>query len=200
MEKNQATFGKVKYGLHGQPLPNFFYRQGPDAPLKSTPTRLNDEGSVEAERPQTTIEWWKHSGRYKDKPKYISSRELNWKKKYWAKPDEHFLTELKAVDAPEDDFKKDRKLKLVKNQDVEGYWEKPTSKVINDRSNSQQKSSSVSKYQHSQKKNKERYSDLYSKKSAKAERNNANQTLSHEAYFCNLPMYSSFTKDKIFPP
>jgi hypothetical protein len=26
MEKNQVTFGKPKYGLHGNPLPNFYHK------------------------------------------------------------------------------------------------------------------------------------------------------------------------------
>ena len=33
MQKNQETFGKPKYGLHGKPLPNFFYKSNSDAKL-----------------------------------------------------------------------------------------------------------------------------------------------------------------------
>ena len=33
MEKNQSTFGKLKYGLHGKPLPNFFHKNASDAKL-----------------------------------------------------------------------------------------------------------------------------------------------------------------------
>ena len=43
MEKNQATFGIVKYGLHGQPLPNFFYKSGSDTKLKSNHFTIDEK-------------------------------------------------------------------------------------------------------------------------------------------------------------
>ena len=88
MEKNQATFGKLKYGLHGQPLPNFFYKSSSDAQLKSSQQAMQeDTRSNDAKQSQKTIEWWKKSDSYQQKPKHISNREFNQKKKYWAKPD-----------------------------------------------------------------------------------------------------------------
>ena len=113
MEKNQATFGKLKYGLHGQPLPNFFYKNRDDTNLKSSNNPIEgDVGAAEVIKPQTTIEWWKKTGNYKDKPTHTSTRELNVKKKYWAKPDVNYLTELKSEQPPLDDFKKGRIIKL----------------------------------------------------------------------------------------
>ena len=42
MEKNQSTFGKPKYGLHGKALPNFFYKSNSVARIKSLPTDGED--------------------------------------------------------------------------------------------------------------------------------------------------------------
>lgn len=61
-------------------------------------------------RPQTTIDWWKQADSYKHQPNYNSNRELNRKKKYWAKPDPYYTNEMKHEEAPLDDFKKDRKV------------------------------------------------------------------------------------------
>ena len=35
MEKNQAVFGKPKYGLHGKPLPNYYQKGSSEANYKS---------------------------------------------------------------------------------------------------------------------------------------------------------------------
>ena len=52
MEKNQATFGKLKYGLHGQPLPNFFYKNRDDTNLKSSNNPIEgDVGAAEVIKP-----------------------------------------------------------------------------------------------------------------------------------------------------
>ena len=51
MEKNQATFGKLKYGLHGKPLPNFFYKCSSDDRFTEVQQQMQQ---------QTTIEWWKN--------------------------------------------------------------------------------------------------------------------------------------------
>jgi len=46
MEKNQAVFGKPKYGLHGKALPNFFYKSNSDARLKSQPAHSGEDLSA----------------------------------------------------------------------------------------------------------------------------------------------------------
>lgn len=43
-----------------------------------------------------------------------------------------------------------------------------------------------------------RFSELYSKPSKKEEKAQEKNQKSHEAYFADMPLYSSFTKDKIF--
>ena len=47
MEKNQATFGKPKYGLHGKPLPNFFQNNASDAKLVSKTISGDGNGLLE---------------------------------------------------------------------------------------------------------------------------------------------------------
>ena len=65
-------------------------------------------------------------------PKYNSNRELNRNKKFWAKPDPYFLNEFRSDEAPIDDFKKDRKVKLKVSKAEDAKWEKPNSYPLPD--------------------------------------------------------------------
>ena len=94
MEKNQAVFGKPKYGLHGKALPNFFYKSNSDARLKSQPAHSGEDLSAVDVKPQTTVEWWKNQEGYDQTPRNISCRNLNRNKKYYAKPDKYYQNEL----------------------------------------------------------------------------------------------------------
>ena len=51
-------------------------------------------------------------------------------KKYWAKPDKLLDNELKAEEAPIDDFKVGRKIKLKNNLVKDLNWDKPNSKPV----------------------------------------------------------------------
>ena len=51
-------------------------------------------------------------------------------KKYWAKPDKLLDNEMKAEDAPIDDFKVGRKIKLKNNLVKDLNWDKPNSKPV----------------------------------------------------------------------
>ncbi len=99
--------------------------------VKSSPRDRTDALSVEV-RPQTTIDWWKQSGSYRNQPNHNSNRELNRKKKYWAKPDPYFLNEMRSEEASIDDFKKDRKVKIKPGKDEDLKWEKPNSYPLPD--------------------------------------------------------------------
>ena len=81
---------------------------------------------------QQTVSWWKNHESYCDQPNYASCRELNQQKKYFAKPDLHYLNELKAEDPPMDDFKKNRKMRLNRIGEEEKKWDKPNSKPLPD--------------------------------------------------------------------
>jgi len=92
--------------------------------------------------------------------------------KYYAKPDEKYLNEFKTEEAPLDDFKKGRKLIFDKsNKDVEGDWEKPTAKAVTESHDDTQIKELRAPRNYTKA---ERFSDKYSKKSIKAEKNNAN--------------------------
>ena len=67
---------------------------------------------------------------YREDPKYNSCRELNRKKKYWAKPDKIYNSELKTDQPPVDDFKDGRKITIRTDIDDHLLWEKPNSKPL----------------------------------------------------------------------
>lgn len=93
MEKNQATFGKPKYGLHGKALPNFYVKPSTIAGSASKSPTVTRDRSADAKQ-QETIPWWKNQDGYTEMPKNVSHRQLNREKKYWASPDKYYLSEL----------------------------------------------------------------------------------------------------------
>ena len=51
-------------------------------------------------------------------------------KKYYAKPDQIYLTDHKEESAPVDDFKANRQIKLKRGHPEDKNWDKPNSKPI----------------------------------------------------------------------
>lgn len=83
MDKNQETFGKPKYGLHGKPIPNFFYKSNSDARIalkKNPPKDLENIENYSTQKAggneQKTIEWYKNQEGFEPSPKYVSNREV----------------------------------------------------------------------------------------------------------------------------
>lgn len=114
---------------------------------------------------QRTIEWWKSQAGYEPSPKYVSNREIRQAKKYWAKPDKYYLSELKAEEPELDDFKKGRVLSIGKKND-ESKWEKPNSKPVADNVNYLREEPIVPKRRSHKS---ARFSDVYARPNKKAQ-------------------------------
>ena len=80
VEYNIKTFGNVAIGIHGKELPKFALSRN----LK---------------------EYWTINDSYNPIPKVSSNLTLNQNKKYWAKPDEMFLSSVRDDQGPKDPFK-----------------------------------------------------------------------------------------------
>ena len=192
MEKNQSTFGKPKYGLHGKALPNFFYKSNSVARIKSLPVDSEDAFASVVndikQSQQTTVEWWKTNPGYQEKPRNVSCQQLNRQKKYWAKPDNLYLNAFKTEEAPIDDFKKSRQIKLNPGKDDELHWDKPNSFPLPDDLDALSHKVTNSQYKNNAVPKTDRFSEKYAFKNTKEQV----QGHSHEAYFANKPVYSSF--------
>lgn len=82
LDYNMKTFGKVSIGVHGKELPRY----------------SDDEGMKE---------WWKLQKGYQENPHYQSAKQMHQDKKYWAKNDELYLSDIRhpSEPAPQDPFK-----------------------------------------------------------------------------------------------
>ena len=165
MEKNQATFGKPKYGLHGKALPNFFHKSNSAARLK--PASTEDGLAIDC-KPQTTVDWWKNDGSYKQTPTHVSHRELRHRQKIFSKPEPLYLNEMQAGEPPVDHFKRDRSLKIKRHDDDSAMkWDKPNSYPLPDDLDALTGSANKEKPPRRTHKT-TRFSDIYSKPSVKA--------------------------------
>ena len=79
IDYNMKTFGNVAIGIHGKELPKF-------------------------SQTQNMKEYWKLAQTYKDNPTVTSRLELRQTHKYWAKPDEMLLSNVREEAAPVDPF------------------------------------------------------------------------------------------------
>ena len=199
MDKNQAVFGKPKYGLHGKALPNFFYKSSSDARLKSQPAHSGEDLSAVDVKPQTTVEWWKDQEGYDPNPRNISCRNFNRSKKYFAKPDKYYQNELTKDAPPVDDFKQGRKIKLKTNLNAEEIAIKPNAHTLADESPIYSFAQQQPSLKNSRQTKSARFSDVYAKPSQKAEDKKVVAQISYDAYYADVPLYSSFTQDKVFP-
>lgn len=172
MEKNQATFGKPKYGLHGKPLPNFFYKSSSDAQLASKNGK-EDGSSVEmaADPAQKTIEWWASQDGFTQSPTYVSNREVRQKMKHWVKPDLFYLNDFKKEEPETDDFKKNRKITFNKGNDLEKKWEKPNAKPLPPNVNYMKEECGIPTHRSIKS---ARFSDTHSRPSKKAQQSHLN--------------------------
>lgn len=80
IDYNMKTFGNVAIGIHGKELPKFA-------------------------QTQNVKEYWKLGNNYKDKPAMISALELHRTHKYWAKPEELLLTDVRQEAMAKDPLK-----------------------------------------------------------------------------------------------
>lgn len=112
----------------------------------------------------------------------------------------HFLNELKDEAAPVDDFKKNRKLRLNRIGEEEKKWDKPNSKpLLDDVDALKPKTSNAYNTIKTSINSANRLSDVYSKPSQKEQKTMQELKQSQDAYFSEVPLYSSFAKDKVFP-
>jgi len=86
MEHNMRTFANTIIGVHGQEIPKF------------------------ADDPNLKEYWKNRTGFYNPNPMQKSLLEYKQSVKYWAKPDEMRLADVKEIPPPEDKLKKFEKL------------------------------------------------------------------------------------------